>query len=359
MDDTSALSHEDTDVLPQSYYCYRLHSWASGRHTVLGPECTETPPSRPPEGLFHAGLTETTLTIAWRDQALTTAYTIDFEGLPHTGWFFSTHTDRTPTCRVYTANYGINPPGYPQQCFVLYAYNELSDARVPIDSECFSLSNPPPSAPHIIPVRNTGETIELEYQDHSKVEEWNEVDRCAIDESACITITRWGGDARRFVTVEDSGLVPGTWYLYRARAWNASGQASVDTWTYTLGAAPSPVMKRRVPVPVSEYQGTRRYGTSFGHGSSGIVRSISLPEQDLDLGDYGIRLLVSPPYDCANEASGVVMKEGDMLTGDVLPGVTATSDASLPILIRMCLDGGDATKLVPAIALDVEFVLSS
>lgn len=102
MDGPSALSHEDTDVLPQSYYCYQLHSWASGRHTVLGPECTETPPSRPPEGLFHVGLTETTLTIAWRDQALTTAHTIDFEGLPHTGLFSSTRTDRTPTCRVYS-----------------------------------------------------------------------------------------------------------------------------------------------------------------------------------------------------------------------------------------------------------------
>ncbi len=233
----------DTGLTASTSYSYRVRAFnaagTSGYSNTASTTTIAPPPAAPaaPAKLAAVAVSSTQIALTWGDMSS-----------DESGFKIERCTGLTCTAFVQVAQVGVNVTGYDDMgvaAGTAYTYRVASfNGAGAAYSNTAQASTPeappaPPTAPSALTATaQSSDRIALAWQDASSDESGFRIERCTG--VGCTTFVQIAQTAANVITLGDTGLLGGTSYTYRLRAYNSAGDSGHSNTATATTPAPAP-----------------------------------------------------------------------------------------------------------------------
>ena len=229
----NVTSYSDLSLNAGATYFYRLRAANATADSAYSNEASATTPVSPPAtptGFAASAISTSQISLAWADVATETAYKIERK-VGAGGTYLQIGTTSANIASYGDIGLAVNTTYY----YRLRASNASGDSAYSTEVSATTL-NAAPAAPTSLAASALSTTqVNLSWTDNSSNETGFRIERSIG--TTFVEITSVGVGVTSFA---DTGLLPGTNYLYRVRATNALGDSAYSNQTNATTLVPPP-----------------------------------------------------------------------------------------------------------------------
>jgi subtilisin family serine protease len=228
----NVTSFNDTGLQPQTTHTYRVRAFNSAgmsAYSNLSEAMTQAVPPTAPSNLSSLAASSSQINLSWSDNSSNEdGFRLERCDLPAASCLDVNFTQITQTAPNVTS---FNDTGLLPQTKYTYrvrAFNSAGMSAYSNLSEATTQAVPPTAPSNLSSLAASSSQINLSWSDNSTSEDGFRLERCNSPAASCLdaNFTQITQTAPNVTSFNDTGLLAGTTYTYRVRAFNSAGNSS-------------------------------------------------------------------------------------------------------------------------------------
>src|SRR5262249_24572170 len=227
--------YNDTGLLPHSTHTYRVRAFNSAGTSAYSNSVEATTlnvPTTAPSNLISAGASSSQINVSWSDNSSNeNGFRFERFDLPAANSRDAHSTQIAATATNFTIYNDTGLLPQTKHTYRVRAFNSAGTSAYSNRSEATTQAVPPAAPSNLTTAAASSSQINLSWSDNSANEDGFRLERCNYPASSCLdaNFTQIAQTAPNVTSVNDTGLLAGTTYTYRVRAFNSAGSSSYSS----------------------------------------------------------------------------------------------------------------------------------